>query len=95
MHAHPRAAMLERDRDLAAVLARLHAAEIRSVYVEGGPTLASALVAAGLVDEYLSSSPRRCWAAPASRSETSASRASPGRTASACARSRSSATTSS
>ncbi|QHC56926.1 bifunctional diaminohydroxyphosphoribosylaminopyrimidine deaminase/5-amino-6-(5-phosphoribosylamino)uracil reductase RibD [Rathayibacter tanaceti] len=53
VHAHPRAAMLERDRDLAAVLARLHAAEIRSVYVEGGPTLASALVAAGLVDEYL------------------------------------------
>lgn len=53
LHAHPRAAVIERDHDLAAVLERLYAAEIRSVYVEGGPTLASALVAAGLVDEYL------------------------------------------
>ncbi|WP_249028244.1 bifunctional diaminohydroxyphosphoribosylaminopyrimidine deaminase/5-amino-6-(5-phosphoribosylamino)uracil reductase RibD [Rathayibacter tritici] len=53
LHAHPRAAMFERTHDLAAVLGRLYSAEIRSVYVEGGPTLASALVAAGLVDEYL------------------------------------------
>lgn len=45
--------MVERTRDLAAVLAHLYSAEIRSVYVEAGPTLASALVAAGLVDEYL------------------------------------------
>lgn len=53
LHAHPRTVIHERDHDLAAVLRRLYAAEIRSVYVEGGPTLASALVAAGLVDEYL------------------------------------------
>lgn len=53
LHAHPRAAMLERSHDLVAVLRRLYSAEIRSVYVEGGPTLASALVAAGLVDEYV------------------------------------------
>ncbi|SOE02173.1 bifunctional diaminohydroxyphosphoribosylaminopyrimidine deaminase/5-amino-6-(5-phosphoribosylamino)uracil reductase RibD [Rathayibacter rathayi] len=53
LHAHPRAAMFERTHDLVAVLGRLYSAEIRCVYVEGGPTLASALVAAGLVDEYL------------------------------------------
>lgn len=53
LHAHPRAAVLEREHDLEAVLRRLYAADVRSVYVEGGPTLASALVAAGLVDEYL------------------------------------------
>ncbi|MBF4462844.1 bifunctional diaminohydroxyphosphoribosylaminopyrimidine deaminase/5-amino-6-(5-phosphoribosylamino)uracil reductase RibD [Rathayibacter sp. VKM Ac-2878] len=53
LHSHPRPVRLERDHDLPAVLDRLYAAEIRSVYVEGGPTLASALVTAGLVDEYL------------------------------------------
>ena len=40
-------------RDLRAVLERLFARDIRHVFVEGGPTLASAFVAAGLVDEYL------------------------------------------
>ncbi|KQQ21164.1 bifunctional diaminohydroxyphosphoribosylaminopyrimidine deaminase/5-amino-6-(5-phosphoribosylamino)uracil reductase [Rathayibacter sp. Leaf299] len=50
---HPHPAVLERHHDLEAVLDRLYRAEIRHVYVEGGPTLASALVAAGLVDEYL------------------------------------------
>ncbi|QHC60643.1 bifunctional diaminohydroxyphosphoribosylaminopyrimidine deaminase/5-amino-6-(5-phosphoribosylamino)uracil reductase RibD [Rathayibacter sp. VKM Ac-2760] len=50
---HPRRAVLERTHDLAAVLDRLYDAEVRHVYVEGGPTLASALVAAGLVDEFL------------------------------------------
>ncbi|KQQ03941.1 MULTISPECIES: bifunctional diaminohydroxyphosphoribosylaminopyrimidine deaminase/5-amino-6-(5-phosphoribosylamino)uracil reductase RibD [unclassified Rathayibacter] len=50
---HPHAPILERTHDLAAVLDRLYDAEIRHVYVEGGPTLASALVADGLVDEFL------------------------------------------
>ena len=41
------------DRDVAAVLADLYARDIRRVFVEGGPTVASAFIAAGLVDEYL------------------------------------------
>lgn len=39
-------------RDLEAVLAQLYARGIRRAYLEGGPTLASAFIAAGLVDEY-------------------------------------------
>ncbi len=39
-------------RDLTAVLANLFGRDIRRVYVEGGPTLASAFIAEGLVDEY-------------------------------------------
>lgn len=39
-------------RDLNVVLRDLFARDIRRVYVEGGPTLASAFIAAGLVDEY-------------------------------------------
>ncbi|MGX5680843.1 bifunctional diaminohydroxyphosphoribosylaminopyrimidine deaminase/5-amino-6-(5-phosphoribosylamino)uracil reductase RibD [Schumannella luteola] len=39
-------------RDLDAVLRDLYARDVRRVYVEGGPTLASAFIAAGLVDEY-------------------------------------------
>lgn len=39
--------------DLASVLRDLHDHGIRRAFVEGGPTLASAFVAAGLVDEYL------------------------------------------
>jgi diaminohydroxyphosphoribosylaminopyrimidine deaminase/5-amino-6-(5-phosphoribosylamino)uracil reductase len=42
-----------RSRDLPAALEDLFARGIRHAYVEGGPTLASAFVAAGLVDEYL------------------------------------------
>lgn len=53
VRSHPRPVVLEREHDLAAILDRLYAVEVRSVYVEGGPTLASALVAAGLVDEFL------------------------------------------
>jgi diaminohydroxyphosphoribosylaminopyrimidine deaminase/5-amino-6-(5-phosphoribosylamino)uracil reductase len=45
--------IIERTHDLGAVLADLFARGIRSVFVEGGPTLASAFIAAGLVDEYL------------------------------------------
>ena len=40
-------------RDLEAVLRSLWAKDVRHVFVEGGPTLASAFVAAGLADEYL------------------------------------------
>lgn len=39
--------------DLPAHLADLHARGIRQLFVEGGPTIASAFVAAGLVDEVL------------------------------------------
>ncbi|WP_024357270.1 bifunctional diaminohydroxyphosphoribosylaminopyrimidine deaminase/5-amino-6-(5-phosphoribosylamino)uracil reductase [Leucobacter chironomi] len=39
--------------DLAADLAALHARGVRRLFVEGGPTVASALIAAGLVDEVL------------------------------------------
>jgi diaminohydroxyphosphoribosylaminopyrimidine deaminase/5-amino-6-(5-phosphoribosylamino)uracil reductase len=51
--AHPHPPILATGHDLNAILRDLYDAEIRHVYVEGGPTLASALVAAGLVDEYL------------------------------------------
>jgi diaminohydroxyphosphoribosylaminopyrimidine deaminase / 5-amino-6-(5-phosphoribosylamino)uracil reductase len=40
-------------RDLEVVLRDLFGRGIRRVYVEGGPTIASAFIAAGLVDEYL------------------------------------------
>jgi diaminohydroxyphosphoribosylaminopyrimidine deaminase/5-amino-6-(5-phosphoribosylamino)uracil reductase len=40
-------------RDLEQVLAGLYGRGIRRVFVEGGPQLASAFIAAGLVDEYL------------------------------------------
>ncbi|WP_197059410.1 RibD family protein, partial [Cryobacterium sp. MLB-32] len=53
VHAHPHAPLFFATDDLVAVLADLHARGIRSVFIEGGPTLASAFVAAGLVDEYL------------------------------------------
>lgn len=39
--------------DIAAELRELHAAGIRSLFIEGGPTLASAFIRAGLVDEVL------------------------------------------
>jgi diaminohydroxyphosphoribosylaminopyrimidine deaminase/5-amino-6-(5-phosphoribosylamino)uracil reductase len=50
---HPRPVVEIRGRDLPAALERLFADGIRRVFVEGGPTLASAFVAAGLVDDYL------------------------------------------
>src|SRR5690606_38602023 len=40
-----------RTHDPAQVLAALHAREVRHLLVEGGPTLASAFLRAGLVDE--------------------------------------------
>ena len=49
---HPRPVVFEGTHDLHAVVADLHQRGFRRVYVEGGPTLASAFVASGLVDEY-------------------------------------------
>jgi diaminohydroxyphosphoribosylaminopyrimidine deaminase/5-amino-6-(5-phosphoribosylamino)uracil reductase len=53
LHDHPHTAISLRGTDLAADLQNLAQRGIRSLFVEGGPTLISALVAAGLVDEYL------------------------------------------
>jgi diaminohydroxyphosphoribosylaminopyrimidine deaminase/5-amino-6-(5-phosphoribosylamino)uracil reductase len=49
---HPAGVIETGTRDLGRVLADLDERGIRRVYVEGGPTLASAVVAAGLADEY-------------------------------------------
>lgn len=53
LHGHPRPPLRFSGDDLAADLADLHARGIRSLFLEGGPTLISAFIAAGLVDEYL------------------------------------------
>lgn len=50
---HPREALFFPTRDLAAVLDDLGARGIQHVFVEGGPTLESALVRDGLADEVL------------------------------------------
>ena len=50
---HPRGVVESGTRNLDEVLAWLFEQGIRRVYVEGGPTLASAFISAGLVDEYL------------------------------------------
>ncbi|WP_345377487.1 bifunctional diaminohydroxyphosphoribosylaminopyrimidine deaminase/5-amino-6-(5-phosphoribosylamino)uracil reductase RibD [Frondihabitans cladoniiphilus] len=50
---HPRGFVETGSRDLAAVLADLYDREIRSVFVEGGPTVASELIRAGLADDFL------------------------------------------
>lgn len=48
---HPSGLIETGSRDLEAVLADLFQREFRRVYVEGGPQLASAFIAAGLADE--------------------------------------------
>lgn len=53
LHGHPRPVLRLTGDDLAADLADLHARGIRSLFLEGGPTLISSFIAAGLVDEYL------------------------------------------
>lgn len=50
---HPRGVLESGTRNLDEVLTWLFEQGIRRAYVEGGPTLASAFIAAGLVDEYL------------------------------------------
>jgi diaminohydroxyphosphoribosylaminopyrimidine deaminase/5-amino-6-(5-phosphoribosylamino)uracil reductase len=49
---HPHPVIFEGTHDVAEVVRDLRARGFRRVYVEGGPTLASAFAAAGLVDEY-------------------------------------------
>ena len=53
VHRHPLPPLFYADHDVAVVLADLFRRGIRTVLVEGGPTLASAFVAAGLADEFL------------------------------------------
>ncbi len=53
LFSHPRPAIVTGSRDLSAILRSLFDGGIRHVFVEGGPTLASAFVKAGLADEYL------------------------------------------
>ena len=50
---HPHDAVFFDGSDLHAQLRELHKNGIRSIFVEGGPTLASAFVAAGLADEFV------------------------------------------
>ncbi len=49
---HPAGLIETGSRDFAAILARLNAQGLRRVYVDGGPTLASAIIAGGFADEY-------------------------------------------
>ncbi|MFF1878140.1 bifunctional diaminohydroxyphosphoribosylaminopyrimidine deaminase/5-amino-6-(5-phosphoribosylamino)uracil reductase RibD [Leifsonia sp. NPDC058230] len=49
---HPHPVIFEGTHDVGELVRDLHGRGFRRVYVEGGPTLASAFVAAGLVDEY-------------------------------------------
>ncbi|GAA1531976.1 diaminohydroxyphosphoribosylaminopyrimidine deaminase/5-amino-6-(5-phosphoribosylamino)uracil reductase [Microbacterium ginsengiterrae] len=50
---HPHEPLFYDTRDLMAVLADMQARGIQTVFVEGGPTLASAFIAAGLADRVL------------------------------------------
>ncbi len=50
---HPRGLLETGSRDLRRILEDLYARGVRRAYVEGGPTLASAFIAEGLVEEYL------------------------------------------
>lgn len=52
LRAHPAGLVEARSRDLEVVLTDLFERGIRRLYVEGGPTLASAFIAAGLADEF-------------------------------------------
>ena len=53
LRSHPAGLIETASRDLNTVLADLYARDIRRVFVEGGPTLASAFIKANLADEYL------------------------------------------
>ncbi len=53
LHEHPVPFFATRTRELDTVMSDLFDRGIRRAFVEGGPTLASAFVTAGLVDEYL------------------------------------------
>ena len=49
---HPAGLIETRSRDLPSILADLERRGLRRVYVEGGPTVASAIIAAGFADEF-------------------------------------------
>jgi diaminohydroxyphosphoribosylaminopyrimidine deaminase/5-amino-6-(5-phosphoribosylamino)uracil reductase len=49
---HPHAPLVTGHRDIDLTLTELRAKGVRSVFVEGGPTLASAFIAAGVVDQF-------------------------------------------
>lgn len=53
VHGHPHTPLFYDTHDLHAIAADLHARGIQRVFVEGGPTLASAFIAAGLADRVL------------------------------------------
>lgn len=53
VHQHPQTALIFPTHDLHAVVADLHARGVHSLFIEGGPTLASAFIAAGLADRVL------------------------------------------
>jgi len=53
VHRHPHEPLLYGTHDLPTVVRDLHARGIQSVFVEGGPTLASAFIGAGLADRIL------------------------------------------
>ncbi|MDQ0647569.1 diaminohydroxyphosphoribosylaminopyrimidine deaminase/5-amino-6-(5-phosphoribosylamino)uracil reductase [Microbacterium natoriense] len=53
VHRHPLSPLFYDTRDLRAVVADLHARGVQSVFIEGGPTLASAFIAEGLADRVL------------------------------------------
>ena len=53
VHRHPQAPLFYDTRDLPAVLEDLRMRGVQRVFVEGGPTLASAFIAAGLADTVL------------------------------------------
>lgn len=50
---HPQEALFYDTHDLRAIAADLHSRGIQTVFIEGGPTLASAFIAAGLADRVL------------------------------------------
>lgn len=52
VHSHPHKPIVLRSRDLKAGLSELYDHGIRSVYVEGGPTLISSFIQENLVDRY-------------------------------------------
>jgi len=53
VHRHPHAPLFYDTHDLHAVVADLHTRGAQTLFVEGGPTLASAFIAAGLADRVL------------------------------------------
>jgi diaminohydroxyphosphoribosylaminopyrimidine deaminase/5-amino-6-(5-phosphoribosylamino)uracil reductase len=53
VHRHPQTPLFYDTHDLTAVLADLRERGVQRVFVEGGPTLASAFLAAGLADSVL------------------------------------------